>query len=85
MSKKTINKEKTTLLSGAALNDSQNKTVRVLINRIIKHPLYHKRYIRSGKILAHTEKEVKKNQVVQLLEIRPKSRRKSWQVINILE
>lgn len=67
-------------LVGVALNDSHNKTVKVLVSRIKKHPRYQKRYKQSKKYLVHSEIEIKKNQEVVIIPVRPLSKRKSWQV-----
>ncbi|MEK7142854.1 MAG: 30S ribosomal protein S17 [Patescibacteria group bacterium] len=65
-------------LVGVALSDSRNKTVKVLVSRIKKHPRYQKRYKQSKKYLVHTEIEIKKSQDVVIIPTRPISKRKSW-------
>lgn len=61
-----------------------DKTVSVLVERRVKHPLYGKYIRRSTKILAHDElNECKVGDVVQIAPSRPYSKRKSWRVVEI--
>jgi small subunit ribosomal protein S17 len=62
-----------------------DKTISVLIQRTVKHPLYEKYLRRSTKVLAHDEKnECKEGDMVVIESSRPISRRKSWRVQKIL-
>ena len=77
------NKQTIKKLSGMAAKNSANKTVSVIINYIRVHPIYKKRYIKSNKILAHTEEEIVKGQKVTITPTRPISRKKAWKVIEV--
>lgn len=68
-------------LQGKVVSDKMDKTVTVLIERRVKHPLYGKIIQRSTKIHAHDEKnEYKIGDIVIITESRPLSRTKSWVV-----
>jgi len=70
-------------LTGTATRDSLSKTVPVKISYINIHPLYKKRFATSKKILAHTEMEVLRGQMVTIEESRKVSKNKAWKVINV--
>jgi small subunit ribosomal protein S17 len=63
-----------------------DKTVSVSIERLIKHPVYGKYIRRTTKVLAHDESnECKEGDRVTISECRPMSKRKAWQVVNVVE
>ncbi len=69
-------------LQGTVVSDAADKTVLVLVQRRVKHPVYKKIITRSKKYMAHDEGNVlKKGDVVRIRECRPLSKRKSWEVI----
>ncbi len=70
------------VLSGQVTSDKMNKTITVLVNRRVMHPLY-KKFIRlSKKYAAHDEAEICKiGDTVRIEECRPISKRKTWIVI----
>ncbi len=70
------------VLSGQVTSDKMNKTITVLVNRRVMHPLY-KKFIRlSKKYAAHDEVNVcKVGDTVRIEECRPLSKRKTWVVI----
>lgn len=73
-------------LQGRVISDKMDKTVTVLIERRVKHPLYGKIIQRSTKIYAHDERnECKVGDVVVISESRPLSKTKSWVVQELLE
>ena len=73
-------------LQGRVISDKMDKTVTVLIERRVKHPLYGKIIQRSTKIPAHDERnECKVGDVVVIAEGRPLSKTKSWAVQSLLE
>ena len=73
-------------LQGRVISDKMDKTVTVLIERRVKHPLYGKIIQRSTKIYAHDERnECKVVDVVVIAEGRPLSKTKSWVVQGLLE
>ncbi|MDN5861828.1 MAG: 30S ribosomal protein S17 [Salinisphaera sp.] len=69
------------VLSGRVLSDRMDKSITVLVERRIRHPLYGKYIRRSTKILAHDEdNQAKAGDWVEIVECRPLSRRKSWRL-----
>ena len=73
-------------LQGKVVSDKMNKTVTVLIERKVKHPLYGKIIRRSTKIHAHDEQnQYGIGDVVVIQESRPLSKTKSWVVKELVE
>lgn len=73
-------------LQGKVISDKMNKTVTVLVERKVKHPLYGKVISRSTKIHAHDEKnQYDVGDVVLIEESRPLSKSKSWSVKKLVE
>ena len=71
------------ILVGTVTSDKTDKTVTVLVERKVKHPLYGKIIRRSKKYHAHDEaNEYKLGDVVRIEETRPLSKTKTWQVID---
>lgn len=73
-------------LVGRIVSDKMDKTVTVLIETRVKHPLYGKYVLRSKKYKAHDEtNQYKQGDKVEIQESRPISRDKSWVVSRLLE
>jgi small subunit ribosomal protein S17 len=73
-------------LSGRVVSDKADKTVTVLVERRVTHPIYGKIIRRSVKVHAHDENnECHTGDIVQIQECRPLSRTKSWRVTQLLE
>jgi small subunit ribosomal protein S17 len=73
-------------LTGRVVSDKMNKTVTVLVERKVKHPLYGKYVSRSQRYHAHDEKnEYHPGDLVTIEECRPLSRTKSWLVVRLVE
>lgn len=73
-------------LSGKIISDKMDKTVTVLIERRVKHPMYGKVMNKSSKIKAHDENnDCQMGDVVTIAETRPLSKSKSWTLVNIDE
>lgn len=72
-------------LVGKVVSDKMDKTVTVLIERHVKHPLYGKIIVRSSKYHAHDEaNEAKIGDTVEIAEGRPISKTKAWTVTKVL-
>ncbi len=70
------------VMQGRALRDAKDKTVSVLVERSVRHPLYQKFMKRSKKYLAHDENNVsKEGDTVRIREARPISKRKRFVVV----
>ena len=73
-------------LIGRVVSDKMEKTVTVLVERKVKHPMYGKVMVRSKKYHAHNDGDsAKAGDLVEIVETRPVSRTKSWAVSNILQ
>ena len=73
-------------LTGRVVSDKMDKTVTVLVERRVKHPLYGKIITRSRKYHAHDEKnEFKPGDTVMIEECRPLSKTKSWRVARLID
>ncbi|MDF1586390.1 30S ribosomal protein S17 [Geminicoccaceae bacterium 1502E] len=70
------------VLQGTVVSDKADKTVVVRVERRMMHPLYKKIIRRSKKYMAHDESnQFKVGDRVRIVECRPLSRRKSWEVL----
>lgn len=70
------------VLQGTVVSNAADKTISVLVERRIKHPLYKKIIRRSKKYAAHDEQnKVQVGDVVRIEECRPISKTKTWQVV----
>jgi len=73
-------------LSGRVVSDKMDKTVTVLVERKVTHPIYGKIVRRSQKFHAHDEtNECHTGDIVMIQECRPLSRTKSWKVTQLVE
>ena len=71
---------------GRVVSDKMNKTVTVLVERRVKHPLYGKVVTRSKKYHAHDENnDARQGDIVRVIESRPLSRTKRWKLVEVLE
>jgi small subunit ribosomal protein S17 len=71
------------ILVGTITSDKTDKTVTVLVERKVKHPLYGKIIRRSKKYHAHDEtNEFKTGDQVRIEETRPISKTKTWKVLD---
>ncbi|MBM3285468.1 MAG: 30S ribosomal protein S17 [Candidatus Aminicenantes bacterium] len=74
-----------TAKTGVVIGKRMKKTVTVLVERQLRHPLYKRIIRRRKKFLAHDEYEkCKLGDVVRIVETRPVSRRKRWRVTEIV-
>jgi len=73
-------------LTGRVVSDKMQKTVTVLVERRVKHPLIGKIVTSSRKYHAHIEKdEAKAGDLVLIEECAPIAKTKSWRVTSVLE
>ncbi len=73
-------------LMGVVSSDKMDKTVVVVVNRLVLHPVYKKYVRKRTKVKAHDEKnECHIGDKVLLIESRPLSKEKRWRVQKILE
>lgn len=73
-------------VSGKVVSNKMNKSITVLVERRVKHPVYGKYVSKSSKLHAHDEKnECQPGDVVTVKEVRPISRTKTWALVSIDE
>jgi small subunit ribosomal protein S17 len=73
-------------LSGRIVSDKMDKTITVLVERRVKHPVYGKILTKSSKIKAHDDSnDANMGDLVTIAECRPVSKDKAWKLINIDE
>ena len=73
-------------LIGRVVSHKMDKTVTVLVERKVKHPMYGKVMVRSKKYHAHNDgNTAKAGDLVEIVETRPVSRTKTWAVTSVLE
>ncbi len=71
---------------GRVISNKADKTITVLLQRQVKHPLYGKYIKRSTKVRAHDENnDCGEGDLVSIAECRPISKTKSWRVVEVLE
>lgn len=70
------------VLQGVVVSNKADKTITVLVERKVMHPIYKKFVKNSKKYLAHDEtKKAKLGQTVDIIECRPISKRKKWMLV----
>lgn len=73
-------------LTGRVVSDKMQKTVTVLVERHVKHPVIGKMMLRTQKYHAHAESDVAKTgDLVLIEECAPISKTKAWRVARVLE
>ncbi len=77
-----IRKERT----GLVMSDKMDKSIIVMIERKVKHPMYGKFVKKTSKFIAHDEKnECNAGDTVRIMETRPLSKNKCWRLVEIIE
>jgi small subunit ribosomal protein S17 len=73
-------------LVGRVISNKMDKTVTVLVERRVKHPVYGKYVVRSTKLHAHDDSnKINEGDLVEIAETRPLSRTKFWTVTRVVE
>lgn len=81
---KTENKGRT--ISGKVVSNKMDKSITVLIERRVKHPVYGKYLTKSTKVHAHDEANAcREGDTVTVREVRPISKTKTWSLVSIDE
>ena len=82
MEERNLRKERV----GLVISNKMDKTIRVFVERKVKHPKYEKFVKKSSKFMAHDEKnECNIGDVVRIMETRPLSKNKCWRLVEIIE
>ena len=77
-----IRKERT----GLVVSDKMDKSIVVMVERKVKHPMYGKFVKKTSKFIAHDEKnESNAGDTVRIMETRPLSKNKCWRLVEIIE
>jgi small subunit ribosomal protein S17 len=71
-------------LVGRVVSNKMQKTVTVLVERKVKHPVYGKYMVRSTRYHAHAEQQYNQGDTVEIVESRPISRTKTWVVARLV-
>jgi small subunit ribosomal protein S17 len=72
-------------LTGQVVSTKMDKTIAVVIERRVEHPIYKKYMRKSTKLLAHDENgECKEGDTVAIEECRPLSKRKAWRLQRVI-
>ncbi|MBL4606941.1 MAG: 30S ribosomal protein S17 [Pseudomonadales bacterium] len=71
-------------LTGTVVSSKRDKTISILVERKVKHPIYGKIIKRSSKIQAHDEENVcSEGDIVTVAQSRPLSKTKSWVLLSV--
>mgnify|MGYP001569558074 CR=1 FL=1 len=80
------NKSLKRTLVGRVVSNKMSKTVTVLIERKVRHPVYGKYVTRSTRLHAHDESDrLSEGDLVEIAESRPLSRTKTWTVLRVVQ
>jgi small subunit ribosomal protein S17 len=80
------NEVKLRTITGKVVSNKMDKTITVLVERVVKHPVYGKYIKRSTKLMAHDEQNVcHEGDFVSITSCRPLSRHKSFKLVAVLE
>lgn len=71
-------------MKGRVVSTKMNKTVAVLVERVARHPLYKKTFVRSKRYLVDDQMGVKEGDIVEIIKIRPISKNKHWKVLKVV-
>lgn len=86
MAQSAENTKTARVVTGKVVSDKMDKTITVLIERRVKHPLYGKYVSKSSKLKAHDEENTCKiGDTVTIAESRPLSKTKSWALVKVEE
>ncbi len=73
-------------VTGRVVSSKMDKTITVLVERKVPHPLYRKYVRRSTKLHAHDENnECREGDTVMIVQSRPISKTKAWRLVKIVE
>jgi len=82
MSERNLRKQRI----GVVSSNKMEKSITVVVERRVKHPLYGKIMKNTTKFVAHDEKnDCNIGDTVRIMETRPLSKRKNWRMVEILE
>ena len=82
METRKLRKERT----GLVVSDKMDKSIVVMVERKVKHPIYGKFVKKTSKFVAHDENnDCNQGDTVRIMETRPLSKNKCWRLVEIIE
>ena len=82
MAERTLRKQRI----GVVTSSSMDKSVTLIVERKLRHPIYGKFVKKTKKFMAHDEKnECNVGDTVRIMETRPLSKNKRWRLVEIIE
>ena len=72
------------IFKGKVVSTGMQKTATVLVERIVTHPIYKKRYKRIKKYHVHDEIGVKVGQIIKFVASKPYSKTKKWRIVEVV-
>jgi len=73
-------------ITGRVVSNKMDKTITVLVERVVKHPVYGKYIKRSTKMMAHDEQNTcQEGDIVAITSCRPMSKNKTFKLVQVLE
>jgi small subunit ribosomal protein S17 len=73
-------------ITGKVVSNKMDKTITVLVERVVKHPVYGKYIKRSSKMMAHDEQNMcEEGDLVSITSCRPLSKNKAFKLVEVLE
>lgn len=80
-----MTEQKIRTVQGRVTSNKMDKTITVMVERTVKHPIYGKFIKRSTKLHAHDEANVcNEGDVVTITECRPLSKSKTWKLVDVI-
>ena len=80
------NETKLRTITGRVVSNKMDKTVTVLVEKVVKHPVYGKYIKRSVKMMVHDEQNIcQEGDVVSITSCRPMSKHKTFKLVQVLE
>ena len=80
------NQKSARTITGKAISNKMDKSITVLIERRVKHPVYGKYVTKSSKVHAHDESnQCQQGDTVTVKEVRPISKTKTWSLVSVDE
>lgn len=78
--------KRTRTVTGRVVSNKMDKSITVLIERRVRHPMYGKYMTRSSKVHAHdAENQCAIGDLVTVAEVRPISKSKTWDLVKVVE
>ena len=82
----TVERNMRKVRSGTVTSDARDKTITVLIERLVRHSIYGRVMKKRSKLTVHDEKnEAHIGDIVEVMETRPLSKTKRWRLASIIE